>query len=560
MTDEAITTLVQLVADEQIAVEEIIANHLPDDKETAVSPLADLLQNQPQQAIRRRAALVLAAVGSQAAIPHFGQALQNDTDGGVRRLAIAALEKLDLIQALPYLSRIGEDESEDVDLRRSALYALGSAVIQLKDQLEADELTRRSQAHDRLTSLSLPILQQLLLQDDRDETRLAAAHALGLWVTPEAVVILQQALTQIQAPNILWSLISALRQINSPEAAKSIGQRLVADENALVRQRAAGALAQMGQVAAVPYLCHALIHEQNEDVRQSVVSALTSFPDWRQKTAAALHALQQSRQERATIDANRMIQAIGPDRDHLADNRFLLADYLIEQALAYAQEPRLTAILAALIIASAGGSMSQAGERLNQYQRSHNIPEEQLQPLRVEIGGATALSPILAVLQQNLEENFQKPIAQLNEDTQRMWAKTIWFAQLGFLARTIMSIVLFIVGVYLVLDSYSQVMAGNLTAEQLVGSSVSFASGIVTMLLMVYRGPLRQIRQSVSDLGIASAAFIAYIHRVLEISHTFSFYYLRQKIDFDEMAKSSQLIDDAMRATIGMLEEKKTTE
>jgi len=69
-------------------------------------------------------------------------------------------------------------------------------------------------------------------------------------------------------------------------------------------------------------------------------------------------------------------------------------------------------------------------------------------------------------------------------------------------------------------------------------------------LLVIYSGPLKEIRQSVNDLGIANASFIAYVHPVLEISHTFSFYYLQQQITFQEMEKSSKLIQEAMFDTI----------
>jgi hypothetical protein len=78
------------------------------------------------------------------------------------------------------------------------------------------------------------------------------------------------------------------------------------------------------------------------------------------------------------------------------------------------------------------------------------------------------------------------------------------------------------------------------------------------MLLVIYRGPLREIRNSVNDLGIASAAFIAYIHRVLQISHTFSFHYLKQQITFDAVEKSSKLIKEAMSDTTGRLQADKT--
>lgn len=47
--------------------------------------------------------------------------------------------------------------------------------------------------------------------------------------------------------------------------------------------------------------------------------------------------------------------------------------------------------------------------------------------------------------------------------------------------------------------------------------------------------------------------FIAYVHRTLETSHRFSFFYLKGKITFEEMAKSSGLIKEAMDNAIRSL-------
>ena len=113
--------------------------------------------------------------------------------------------------------------------------------------------------------------------------------------------------------------------------------------------------------------------------------------------------------------------------------------------------------------------------------------------------------------------------------------------------------VVFLVGMGLLIASGVLVMSGQRSPEQLYGSGIAFVSGLGTMLLIVYTGPLKEIRRSVSDLGIASAAFIAYVHRVLETSHTFTFYYLRQQITFDEMKKSGDLIASAMMDTIQKL-------
>jgi hypothetical protein len=54
-------------------------------------------------------------------------------------------------------------------------------------------------------------------------------------------------------------------------------------------------------------------------------------------------------------------------------------------------------------------------------------------------------------------------------------------------------------------------------------------------------------------LATANAVFIAYVHRILETSHTFSYYYLHEQISFEDMAKSSALIKEAMENTIRSL-------
>ena len=116
-----------------------------------------------------------------------------------------------------------------------------------------------------------------------------------------------------------------------------------------------------------------------------------------------------------------------------------------------------------------------------------------------------------------------------------------------------MSVVVFVVGMMLLCASSYQFMFGKLEAAQLWGTGATFVSGLGAMLLVVYRGPLREIRNSVSELGIASASFIAYVHRILQVSHTFSLSYLKQDITFEQMKESSGLIGKALEETVRSL-------
>lgn len=310
-------------------------------------------------------------------------------------------------------------------------------------------------------------------------------------------------------------------------------------------------------------------HASDPEIRRHVIDSIVEEgnPDaarrfrvedganWKDIAREFVEALQASTQHRSTTNTRAILQAIhsvGTDRyGFSALEHSELADFLIEAALD--QDDRMAGILAQLIIDACNRDPIQAGEMINAYENRNKLSPERLEKLRIQVGGPTALKPVIEVLRDNLDRRFHQPIAQLNSDTRKMWQETIRSAQIGFKSRIVMSIIVFAIGVTLLVVSGFLFIFGDLNLEKLFGPSVSFVTGVSMMLAVVYRGPLREIRRSVNDLGIASAAFIAYVHRVLEISHTFSFYYLNEKIDFDVMTNSSELIRDAMRETIGSL-------
>jgi hypothetical protein len=123
----------------------------------------------------------------------------------------------------------------------------------------------------------------------------------------------------------------------------------------------------------------------------------------------------------------------------------------------------------------------------------------------------------------------------------------------------VMSIVVFALGVVLVVASSAQFLFGDLDTTAAWGTGGTFVGGLTTMLLVTYSGPLKDIRQSMSDLGSATVAFIGYVHQVLQISHTFTALYLRDRITFDDLDKSSKLLRDATRDTIDALTRASTT-
>lgn len=315
-------------------------------------------------------------------------------------------------------------------------------------------------------------------------------------------------------------------------------------------------LAMRGTEEAIPLIIDEILNSSDRYVRNDLVHHLRSKFNltWRERLEKILNAVKSLQIRPEAIDEEAIIAAIIDEGAILTVNKDHIIDELIKKSLG--QDKRMIGVYAKLIVELSSKSQSIAGQKVIEFEVANNIDSEQLRDLRIAIGGDTAIDSLMGILQMNLEKYFQTPIHDLNTDTHQNWKKTIQYAQYGFMTRMIMSVVVFIIGILLLCISSYEFFLGDSTGEELYGVGISFVAGLGTMLTVVYSGPLRQIRESVNDLGIASAAFIAYVHRVLEISHTFSFYYLNQKITFEEMDKSSELIDKAMKNTIDLLSDK----
>ena len=526
------------------------------DVPSAIDAIGQLLNTaETDLPVRQQAVLALRQLGRASATPYLGQALTRDASPVIRRLSTAALEQIDLQGGLPYFQEAMSDS--DTAVQKAAAYALGTAVDTLVAQLSGADALADQEARNILANVGYATLGHVLTHDNRETVRQAAANALSLLGGAEAVTYLCAAFDRDEEePGVLWTVVSALITVGTEgenTAVVCLGTQLRDHENYRLRTRVAGALQQIGHTAAIPYLVEALVQDERDSVRTASAEALASLPNWEAKATQLLDVLSSSRRERAAFDFVAIVQAIRPTREELADNRHLLTDFLIRRAVVLRPDSRLAAIMAGLIIASADGSLSLAGERVNLYQRENQISESDLQTLRIEIGGATALNPILLKLEENLQKNFQEPISELNNETRAMWRQVIRNAQLIFGLRTLMSVIVFAVGIYLVIGSYQQFIQGSLDQVGLFGSGVSFIGGLGLILATVYTGPLKEIRQAVSDFGIANATYIAYVHRILQISHTFTLYYLKEEISFERAKEAGALIEDAANDAMVLL-------
>lgn len=116
-----------------------------------------------------------------------------------------------------------------------------------------------------------------------------------------------------------------------------------------------------------------------------------------------------------------------------------------------------------------------------------------------------------------------------------------------------MSLTVFILGALLVVVSASAALFGELDQTAMFGAGTSFVGGLGAMLAVTYRGPLRDVRDSVRDLGSATVLFTGYTHRVLQISHVFSAAYLRGEADLATVEQTTRLLEEASRTTSALL-------
>lgn len=499
----------------------------------------------------------LEQLASPDVIATLGNGLKNVKDAGIRKILVSTLERYDLIAAIPYFLAALNDA--DPVVKAAATYSLSSAIALLERQLTIGTETEQIEAKAHLQTIGAPVIGNILVELDQDiipvteERQRSAANALKVINPTQAIPYLKTILDNSSKPNLIISIISLLRDIGLPEVIDPIGRRLIGDANETIRRRSAQALQRLGSIEGRSYLCKAIINERKYEVRKAVADALIKLEGWEEKTEEIIRNLQESDFDRDELDALQIIAAINvPTLDEI--NEYSLTDFLIRKAVVYSlgslenrEDHRMTALLAKLIIASVGESVTLANFRLDKFLQKSNLTGHDVRLLRFEI------SPLL----QAFQNDFQLPIARLNDETQVTWGKTIQEAQRGFVVRMRMSIAAFVVGIVLVVLSSWKVIFGNVEAAQLWGPGISFAGGITTMLLTIYSGPLKEIRRSVNDLGSANVAFIAYIHRVLQISHTFAYHYLNGKIEFEQMEKSSDLIEKAMNSTIDRLETQK---
>jgi hypothetical protein len=300
-----------------------------------------------------------------------------------------------------------------------------------------------------------------------------------------------------------------------------------------------------------------LLTDPEPAVRDGALRALEVIDDGDTKLMALFAVADREGLGRGDLDAHRAIAALNESGFGAAHEP--LVTHLIRAAVD--AQPATIGVIADLLIASKHGDPLAVGTAIDLVRDTGTTETDfsaKLQPLRIEVGGATALDPLLRAAQQDLDTYFRRPLDALNASTETTWRETLGYAQRGFKYRTRMSLIVFGVGVLLLLVAAIAFFTGKKSGNELWGPGIAFGGGLASILLTVYSGPLKDIRQSVTDLAAANAAYIGYVHSVLQVSHTFSRRYLSQdpgqsRLTFKEISESTALIEKATRAAVEAL-------
>ncbi len=358
------------------------------------------------------------------------------------------------------------------------------------------------------------------------------------------------------APNVdtrvRLAALTALSNLSFNTFASSIEKTAMTDGSLKIRQRTARLLGKESTSKSIRILWQQLCLDQSMIVKEEAMHSLEKFNAFEQKYQGLMELIHKVKPTRASLESEWIVRALLNVNSDTEPQKPQIARKLVQAAAG--ADKSVNAVMAALLIAVADRNLARAGTYIDQIQEQQRIDPGKLASLRVDVGGQHALNPLFEKLEGDLKTYFQDPIHDLNEQTKTEWQSTIAAARIGYLVRMSMGCIVFLVGMVLLTVSFYLYITNQLSGNQLWGTGVSFVSGLGSMILVIYTGPLKDIRGAVSDMGASNAAFIAYIHRILQISHTFSAYYLNQNITFEDTRASCSLIDQAMVSTVSKLE------
>lgn len=239
------------------------------------------------RSLREVAAQMLGERGNPKAVPALAAALSDDLGEFVRVKAAEALGRIGTPATVkPLITALTKDPREFV--REAAARALG--ILEKKDgRFElVGALTRDASWRVRVasawalsqgspTDVIIQAIALRLLQDPRQEVRLAAAPALARMKSPLSAAVLIETLAKDPLPVVRVAVARALTGIDSKGVDQALIRALAAEPERVVRRQVAITLGLRKKEVAVGPLVHTLREDVAIEVRAEAATALSQI-------------------------------------------------------------------------------------------------------------------------------------------------------------------------------------------------------------------------------------------------------------------------------------------
>jgi HEAT repeat protein len=195
----AVDPLIQAIGGSSIEVRNAAVRALEQIGDPAMDALMHTLLYDARPDVRRRALNVLSRIGNGRAVATLVSALQ-DSDEGVRMNAVRYLGSLRAVQAVPALIDL-LSASEDIPLRRTALYSLGEI------------------GHEQ----AIPALIAYLADPDLRDAAASALRQMGEGAVMPLITVLHTDEGDKEVRQIIWSVVAALGEGATPDTTSLAG-------------------------------------------------------------------------------------------------------------------------------------------------------------------------------------------------------------------------------------------------------------------------------------------------------------------------------------------------
>ena len=236
--------------------------------------------------VRKRAALAMARIGDERAVPALLAVLKEDTDQDVRQMAAFAIGEIESPAGADALITVLEDTHESTAVRARAVEALGkiSAVL-LSNSATSGTQGAQPKAEDKpIAKIRSAILDALKFEAGRrsmpDRLTILLGLTAALRARPEGAGQVIIRFLNYSDPRIVADALNTMARLRLKEGTDQVRQ-LLGNGDAMVRANAARVIGAAEDKGAYDKLLELALHDTDLRVRVSAIRALGSLKDER---------------------------------------------------------------------------------------------------------------------------------------------------------------------------------------------------------------------------------------------------------------------------------------